>query len=66
MNAAMLPPAFLATALTTMLTIAAISLSRKFGADGWVIPVLTILAIVSLGAFLLYLFAAVGTPLAGS
>jgi hypothetical protein len=68
MNTTMLAPTFLATALATLLAIAALGLSRKLrsGAETWLIPILVILAIVSLGAFFLYLFATAGIPAAGS
>jgi hypothetical protein len=68
MNGTNLPPTFLATALTTLLAVAALGLSQKLRrrAEKWLIPILVILAIISLSAFILYLFAAAGIPAAGS
>ena len=67
MNGTILPPTFLATALTTLIAVAALGLSRKRqgGTEIWLIPILVILAIICLGAFFLYLFAAGGIPAAG-
>lgn len=60
MNATVLPPTFLATALVTLLAVTALSLTRhtRTRLESWLIPVLLILAGISLGVFLLYTFSA--------
>lgn len=67
MNAMVLPPTFLAAALAILLAITTLGISRRARSrvDGWLFPALTILAVVSLGAFFIYTFSAAGSLAAG-
>jgi hypothetical protein len=64
MNAYAFLPTFLATVLTVLVTISALGLSQRMRkrAEKWLIPLLVILAVVCLAAFLIYLFSAGSIP----